>query len=196
MNTKFQIIGLSGTNGAGKDAVGEIMAKTFGYYFISVTELLRDECRRRGLPVERQYLSQISAEWRREHGLAVLVDRAIETFKALEGDYRGLVMSSLRNPYEADRIHEVGGSLVWVDADPYLRYERIQRNAAVRARGGEDDKTFEQFQAEETAEMQQSGDEATLNMSAVKARADITLLNESDDLSTLTDEIRSTFNLA
>lgn len=75
-------------------------------------------------------------------------------------------------------MHELGGKVVWVDADQRIRYERIR--AANRGRGSEDDITFEDFQAHEAAEMQSSGDEATLNMTAVKAHADITILNESE----------------
>ena len=75
-SNKLQIIGIAGTNGAGKDTVGELLAEHYGYLFVSVTELLRAEARRRGLPVEREVLRSISAEWRRELGLGVLVDKA------------------------------------------------------------------------------------------------------------------------
>lgn len=186
-----QIIGLSGTNGAGKDTVGELLAKEHNFLFISVTELLRDEARRRGLPVTREVLRQISAEWRREHGLGVLVDRAVDLFQTKAGNYRGLVMSSLRNPGEADRLHELGGIVVWVDADPQTRYARIQANAASRNRSGEDDKTFEQFLAEEQAELhrQAEGDDATLNTLAVKERSDRTITNNTDQLAALSKEV-------
>lgn len=195
MGNRLTIIGLSGTNGAGKDLVGELLAKRHGYLFISVTELLRDEARRRGLPVSREHLRTISAEWRREKGLAVLVDQAMETFKASTGSHAGVVIASLRNPYEADRIHALGGVLVWVDADPRTRYERIQTNAATRGRSAEDDKTFEQFLEEEKIEMHSSGDEATLNMSAVKDRHDMTLMNDSDSLEVLDATIVKTLGL-
>jgi dephospho-CoA kinase len=195
MSQDARIIGLSGTNGAGKDTVGELLAARHGYLFISVSELLREECRKRGLAVERQHLSAISAEWRREQGLGVLVDRAMASYEQVKANYRGVVMASLRNPYEADRVHELGGVVVWVDADPKLRYERIQANAAARNRGGEDDKTFEQFMAEEAAEMQQSGDEASLNMLAVKEHSDLVLTNDTTDMDTLNRGVMSALAL-
>lgn len=177
----MKIIGIAGTNGAGKDTVGHMLADKHGYLFVSVTDILRKEAERRGLPVEREVLRSISAEWRRQSGLGVLVDKAVAEYeKVKEKSYTGLVMASLRNPGEADRIHELGGTMVWVDADPRTRYDRVQANAASRGRAGEDIKTFEQFQAEEAAEMQQSGDDATLNMSEVKARCDTFLQNDSD----------------
>ena len=61
-----KIIGLSGTNGSGKDTVGEMLAAQHGYLFVSVSDLLREEARRRNLPVTREVLRTISAEWRRE----------------------------------------------------------------------------------------------------------------------------------
>jgi dephospho-CoA kinase len=192
-----RIIGLSGTNGAGKDAVGELLAKNHDYLFVSVTELLRDEARRRDQPVERGVLREISAEWRREHGLGVLVDRAVQMFEEAGRKYQGLVLSSLRNPAEADRVHELGGVMVWVDADPRIRYARIQANAASRNRGGEDNKTFEQFLDEEDAEMhrQAGGDEATLNTQAVKDRVDKTIMNNSGNLDDLDRELSAVLGL-
>src|SRR4051794_38619530 len=97
------IIGLSGTNGAGKDAAGHTLALKHNYLFVSVTDLLREEAKRREISVDRENLRMISAEWRRQYGLGVLVDRAYDQFKQLEEEYSGLAISSLRNPAEADR---------------------------------------------------------------------------------------------
>jgi dephospho-CoA kinase len=195
MDKKLQIIGLSGTNGAGKDTVGEVLAERHNYLFISVTELLRDEVRRRGLPVEREHLRTVSAEWRREQGLGVLVDRAVEAWKEAGAKYQGVVMASLRNPYEADRIHELGGTMVWVDADPKIRYERITSGS--RGRHEEDNKTFEQFLAEEAAEMTppEGADAAVLNMAAVRERADILMENNGSDLEVFKSQIEETLGL-
>lgn len=192
MDKRLQIIGLSGTNGAGKDTVGEVLAERHGYLFVSVTELLREEARRRGLAVERENLRLISAEWRREFGLGVLVDRAVAAWKAAGDKYQGVIMASLRNPYEADRIHDLGGTMIWVDADPKVRYARI--SAADRGRGSEDNKTFDQFLAEEKVEMSApaDSDKAVLNMSAVRDRADILMENNGSDLEVFKQQIEKT----
>lgn len=172
----MDIIGIGGTNGSGKDSLAQILADDFGWLFVSGSDILRRELKRRGLPIERENLRALSAEWRREHGLGYLIDKAVEQFK--KGNYKGLAIASLRNPGEADRVHELGGKVVWLDADPKLRYDRIYS----RGRSTEDNKTFEQFLAEEQAEMHHSGDEATLNMAGVKAKADIFIPNDSNDL--------------
>jgi cytidylate kinase len=182
MAINFKIIGIAGTNGSGKDSVGHVLADRHSYLFVSVTDLLRAELNRRGIQVDREHLRELSAEWRREYGLAVLVDRAIEEYNKLKGQYVGVAIASLRNPAEADRIHELGGLVLWIDADAHIRYERIQNNAEARARAGEDAKSFEEFLAEEDAEMQSTGDAATLNMGEVKKRSDILLDNDQTDL--------------
>jgi dephospho-CoA kinase len=173
----MKLFGLAGTNGSGKDTVGQILAEQHNFLFISMSDMLREEAARRGQAVERDTLRTISAEWRRESGLGVLIDKAVEHYNQKGGDskYAGLAVASVRNPGEVDRIHELGGKLVWTDADPKIRYDRIFS----RQRTAEDSKSFEQFLAEEQAEMQHSGDEATLSVGDVKAKADIFLLNES-----------------
>ncbi|HEX8227292.1 MAG TPA: AAA family ATPase [Candidatus Saccharimonadales bacterium] len=189
------IIGIAGTNGAGKDTVGRILAERHGYLFVSVTDVLRAELKRRGDPIDREHLRGLSAEWRREFGYGVLIDRALESFKsALATDtYAGMAVASLRNPFEVDRIHELEGQVWWVDADPRLRFDRIQRNAATRARAAEDEKTFEEFLAEEEAEMHTTGDAATLNMAAVRDKCDVKLQNGGNELAMLEEEIAAKF---
>lgn len=182
----MKLVGLSGTNGAGKDSVAEVLRDSHNYLFVSVSDLLREEAKVRGLDTERIHLRTISAEWRRDHGLGVLVKKAIELYEQKGGDktYHGLVVSSIRNPGEVDIIHEEGGKLLWVDADPKVRYERIY------SRGRDDDeKTFEQFSKEEQAEMQYSGDKATLSIGEVKKQADETLINNSSNLGDLDEQV-------
>lgn len=188
----MKIIGISGSNGSGKDTIGHMLAERHGWLFVSVTDLLRAEAVRRGLPVEREHLRTISAEWRRESGLGALVDKAVAEFEAAGDQYAGVVMASLRNPGEVDRLHELGGTMVWVDADPKVRYDRIHS----RQRSAEDNKTFEQFIAEEEEEMHRSGDAATLDMSAVKEKADITIYNNGNDLGAFKDAAEHQLDLA
>jgi cytidylate kinase len=196
MNNKLWVIGLAGTNGAGKDTVGQMLADHHNFLFISVTDLLRNEARRRGLAVERENLRAISAEWRRELGLGVLVDKAVAEYETVRDQYAGVVMASLRNPGEADRIHSLGGTMVWIDADPQVRYERVQKNKAARGRQGEDDKTFEQFQAEEAAEMTSlGGDAATLNMAGVKDKCEVVVDNSHEDLAAFRVHVEQSLGL-
>ncbi len=188
---KQNIIGIAGSNGSGKDTAGHILVNQHNFLFVSVTEILRMELRRQGKPVERENMRELSAAWRREFGFGVLIDRAYQEYEyqlKTQG-YAGVAIASLRNPHEADSIHELGGVVWWLDADPKIRYERIQANATARQRAEEDTKTFEQFLAEEESEMHTTGDEATLDMSAVRDKADVFLENAGNSLEELKAEI-------
>lgn len=194
-----KIIGLSGTNGAGKDSAGTLLADYYDYWFFSFTDLFRAECRRRGIEPKRENLRMISAEWRRESGYATLIDRSIQLYQQMGGDrrYKGIIMSSLRNPAEADRIHELGGIVLWVDADPKIRYERIQKSAAARGRASEDNKTYQEFLAEQEQEMhpEPGADGAALNMAAVKEKSDIFISNDTEGLEQLERDLAAALKL-
>ncbi len=181
----FLVIGLAGTNGSGKDSTGHLLEQKAGFKFVSVTDILRHEASKRGLPLEREVLREISREWREARGGGVLV---AETVVHYERHYRdafpsGVVMASLRNHAEPDAVHQFGGLVLWIDADPKLRYDRIQRNAANRGelRAAEDHKTFEQFLAEENTEMfGYSDDPNALKTIDVKNKSDYILTNQID----------------
>jgi len=189
----YPIIGLGGTNGSGKDTVANFLVDRFGYLFVSGSGLLRQEARRRDLPVEREVLRSISAEWRRQSGLGVIIDKAVEAYESSSEQLSGLVIASLRNPGEADRVHDFGGLVIWIDADAHIRYDRIQRNLVSRNRPEEDNKTFEEFLREEADEMHRpaDGDSASLDGAAVKSRSDETLMNDSNDLTVLAEDLRA-----
>ncbi|MBP7807409.1 AAA family ATPase [Candidatus Saccharibacteria bacterium] len=180
----MKIYGLAGTNGAGKDSLAEMLVERHKFYFAIATDMLREELEKRGLPTDRVHKSQLSSEWRRQYGMAAIVDRAWEDFQKVKDQYDGIIIGSLRHPGEVDKIHELGGEVIWVDADPQIRYARIQNNDRGRV---EDRKTFDEFMADEAREMQPEGDEATLHVAAVKAKADIFIDNDGNDITIFKD---------
>jgi cytidylate kinase len=194
MKKPVTIIGISGTNGSGKDTIGHMLAERHDFLFVSATDLLRAEADRQGIKLERETLRTIGNEWRREYGHSVLVDKALQHFELVKGEYKGLVVASLRNYGEADRIHELGGTVVWVDADPRIRFGRI----SARLRTTEDIKTFEEFQAEEATEMHRAAgaDAATLDVSEVKDRSDISIFNDEDDIETFKTQAEKALGFA
>ena len=129
-----KIIGIAGTNGAGKDTLGELLAERCHYKFRSVSDILREELTERGLPHEREHLRALSTEWAREHGPGVLSVKTIEAYveeEKREG-YNGLAIGSIRRPGEAKAVQDEGGVVIWIDADRKLRYDRIQSGSRGR----------------------------------------------------------------
>lgn len=178
-----EIIGISGTNGAGKDTLAELRAAKQGARHVSASNILRTELDRRGLPHERENLRALGDEWRNQYGPAVLIAKTIEEYRASkDGEAQlGLTITSVRNPLEAEAILQAGGAMIWVDADRQIRYERITNRPGQRP---EDKKTFEQFCAEEDTEMHPTNpdDPAVLNMSAVKEKSNVFVTNDFADI--------------
>ena len=179
MNSKYQLIGISGTNGSGKDTVADIIVKTFNFKFISVSQLLRDEAIKRTLSADRSNTRLISSEWREKYGPSVLVDRAIAEFDQLKSNFNGLIISSIRNSGEVEKIHQLKGIVIWIDANPRFRFDRIQSNLKTRSRPEDDKISFEKFLDDERTEMYLSATNTTLDMNNVKQQADFNIINES-----------------
>ncbi|MEI7682873.1 MAG: AAA family ATPase [Candidatus Saccharibacteria bacterium] len=184
----MKIYGVSGTNGAGKDSIAEMLAERHGFFVASATDLLAAGLREKGWPIDREHKSKLSAEWRRQYGMSAVVDRAWEQYQKVKDQYQGFVVGSLRHPGEGYRIHELGGQVIWVDAEPRTRYDRISAANRGVDKASEDSKTFEEFMADQEREMHHSGDAATLNISDVKAQADILLGNSSNSVETFKDD--------
>src|SRR5574337_1477775 len=105
----MKIIGIGGTNGSGKDTIAKMLAERHGWLVVQYSDFLRDEARKRRLPIERQNLSAISAEWRADYGHDIMTERAAELFKKTKPARDGLVVLSMRHPGEAKRVKELGG---------------------------------------------------------------------------------------
>lgn len=173
-----RIIGIAGTNGAGKDTLGELLAERCGYKFVSVSNILREELTKQNIPHEREHLSNLSTQWAREHGPGVLSMKTIEAYVAVEKaeGYKGLVIGSVRRPAEAEAIQQEGGIVFWVDADRKTRYERIRSGARGRVT---DMLPYEAWAAEEDREMNPGSDDPTvLNMSATREVCDEVIMND------------------
>ncbi len=178
----MKLIGIGGTNAAGKDTIAEMLVERHGWLFVSGSEILREELKKQGKEITRKNLRGLSAAWRRQSGLGVLIDMAVEQFDSTK--HKGLVISSLRNYGEADEVHNLGGKVIWVDADPKIRFQRI----ITRQRSQEDKISYKEFLMHEAEEMEhQEGDHHTLNNSGVKERADIFLENNGDDVEKFKD---------
>lgn len=190
-----EIVGVAGTNASGKDTLGALRQFLQNAKFVSLSDIMRHELDRQGLPHERENLGALGNKWRAESGAGVLVDKSVELYneEKTEKNYRGLTLTSIRHPKEAEAIQALGGIVIWVDADPHVRYERIQKRNADRP---EDQKTFEQFVAEENSEMQPiAGNAASLNMGGVRDIADIKIVNDYDTVEAYEAFLKQEFEL-
>lgn len=162
------IIGLTGKFAAGKGTVADLLvARGFAYH--SLSDVIREELKRRGVPESRENLTEAGNSLRREHGPAAL---AIMIRGRLQDGGRHIV-DSIRNPAEVEVLKALPGFfLVGVDAARKARFERLR----ARDRQG-DPTTWEQFCALEDKETH-STDPTTQQLSATWRAVDETLMND------------------
>lgn len=172
-----EIIGIAGTNGAGKDTLADLRFEQKGALKVSLSDILRVEATKRGLGHDRENLRMISTEWGRKFGAAALSVMTLENYWETQTDERtGLSIVSIRRPAEAKVIQDNNGMIFWIDADRRTRYNRVKDGKRGRA---EDMVSYEEFCADEDAELYPgSKDPFLVNMSAVRAMADERILND------------------
>jgi dephospho-CoA kinase len=162
------IIGITGTLGAGKGTVAKYLVDQKGFKYFSARAFFIEDVERRGLPVNRDTITEVANDLRAQHGPDYFVKTALARAQAQEGNS---VMESIRTVGEADLLKEQGAKLWAVDADIKTRYERAV------LRGSETDKvSFEKFTADEEREMT-STDPTKQNLAAVRAMADVIFTN-------------------
>jgi len=162
------IIGITGTNGAGKGTVVDYLVKSKGFVHASVREFLFAEIAKRGLPADRNSTRLVANELRKAHGSSYVIEELYKTATAMAGD---VVIDSIRTVGEAEFL-KAQGALLWaVDADRKTRYDRTLK------RWSETDKVdFETFCTYEDREMQ-STEPWDMNVFGVMKMTDTILTN-------------------
>jgi dephospho-CoA kinase len=173
-----RLIGLTGTNGAGKgEAAAYFMSR--GYAYLSLSDILREELRARGLEVSRDNLILAGNELRREFGPDVLARR---TMARVTGP---TVIDSIRNVREIEYLRTAGDFvLLAVDAPIEIRFARVS------ARGRDESAaTLDEFRRKE--DLERAGGESAQQLEACLAAADHVIINDG----TLEDLRRKLENL-
>jgi dephospho-CoA kinase len=164
MKRKPRLVGLTGTNGAGKgEAAAFFMSR--GYAYASLSDILRDELRSRGLEVTRDNLIRTGNELRERFGSDILARRVMAKLTA------PAVIDSIRNIREVEYLRtQEGFVLLAFDAPAEVRFDRV----AARGRD-ESAATLEEFRKKE--EEERGGGEAAQQLEACMAAADHLILN-------------------
>lgn len=163
------IIGLTGTNGAGKDTVADYF-KEKGFTYFSLSDEVRAECDLRELAKDRDTMQRIANEMRENLGADILAKMVLE--KIHLGNIENALVVSIRNPREVEAFKARGNFIMLaVDAPAKIRYERIS------ARGRFDDAvSFEKFLSQE--EFERHGSPTGQQLDAVIAMSDYIIIND------------------
>jgi dCMP deaminase len=162
------IIGLTGRNASGKGVAAEFL-KSRGFSYHSLSDVIRDEVRSRGLALTRDVLVATGRELRAKHGTGYLAERILERFEPGQN----YVVDSIRHEDEVGVLRKASHFyLLAIKADPALRFERIKK------RGRESDpRTIEDFDRLEQAESTAMSAEGQ-NLTATEALASHVLEND------------------
>jgi dephospho-CoA kinase len=139
---QFRLIGLTGSNGAGKgEAAAFLVAR--GYSYRSLSDIIREKLASVGLAASRDNLIAKGTELRRTGGPDILARLLLGSVNSRT------VIDSIRNPAEVECLRkEDGFILLAIDAPAAVRFERV------RARGRDESAaTLAEFIRKEAEEM-------------------------------------------
>mgnify|MGYP000078052525 CR=1 FL=1 len=175
------IIGVAGRNGAGKGELVQFLeARSFTAF--SLSDVIRQELRARGLPETRERMIDVGQELRRSSGPGALAQQLV---KQLRAD-RNYAIDSIRHPVEVEILRQCGQTfhLVWVDANIETRFERMR----ARGRSG-DPRSLAELEVLEGRE-RGSEDPNAQQLDAVEAKADFRISND-DSLEAFQAQVES-----
>lgn len=183
-------IGLAGTLNAGKDSFGDRLAEQHGFLHMSTSDMIREMKRREFgadspdalLKRNDPYINKLRAE----RGPGFLIEAVRAEWEANKKQYPGgFVASAMRAIGEAEAIQDMEGIIVFVDADPKVRYKRSQTR---KRDANEEGKSFEEFMASERSEIDvDPNDKSVQNLVAMRRMADIIIENNGNDIPAFQD---------
>ena len=150
--------------GCGKEEVLAV-AQALGFSIVRMGDVVREEVRRRGLPITDTAVGGLAHAERQAHGFGIWAER---TIPRIRGDH--VLVDGLRGRSELEVFRRAFGDdliVVAVHASPRTRYERM-----LRRRRTDDAGSIEAFQARDLREL-------GWGLGDVIATADVMLVNES-----------------
>jgi dephospho-CoA kinase len=137
-----------------------------------VRAFLIEEIKKRNLPIDRDSMYKVANELRATHTPSYIVE---QLYHQAEQTGKDAIIESIRAVGEVEALKSYQNFLLLaVDADQSLRYERAI------TRGSESDHvSFEKFQAQETAEMNNT-DPTQQNVAKCMEMADFTVYNNGE----------------
>lgn len=140
------IIGITGTNGAGKGAVVDYLIKKYNFKHKSASDFITKEIVKRSLEVNRDSMRIIGNDLRSKYGPSYIIKQLYnESINCKDNS----IIESIRTIGEVEFLKKQKDFIfIGVDTDVSLRYERIKsRNSS------KDKVSFEEFKIQEKKEM-------------------------------------------
>ncbi len=156
---------VTGMPGSGKSIVADA-ASSLGIPVVTMGDVVREEAKKRGMPINRESLAFLARELRRERGPSAIALSCVELIEAR--GYTVVLIDGLRSifEYRTFKKHFKNVKLIYVHASPGTRYIRL------RTRGRPDDpKNWYEFISRDLQEIR-------LGLPSLLYIADYVLINE------------------
>lgn len=162
------IIGLTGTNAAGKGTIVDFLKeKSFEHF--SVRGYLTERLKAQNLPIDRPHMQMLANNLRESYGPSFIIEQLYEQAK----DSENAIIESIRCPGEITALRQRPEFLLFgVDADPLTRYRRSIERASETDRN----KSYLTFLTEEQTE-NNNKEPFKQNLTKCLEEADIFVLN-------------------
>ncbi len=159
----MKVICVTGMPAAGKEEFQKVAARE-GYVIVRMGDVVREEARRRSLPITDAAVGSMAHEERQKHGTAIWAERTIPHVQA-----ERVCIDGLRSAAELATFRKAFGHglvVFAVTAPAAMRWERVQRR-----RREDDARTWEEF-------LRRDDRERGWGLEDVIASADVTIVNE------------------
>ncbi len=160
-----KIIATTGLPGSGKALFSEV-AVEYGCPIFVCGDIVREETRKRGMPLTPSNMGAVMLKIREEEGPAVISKRLVPKINASQCDT--VVVEGTRSLEEVEELRKCYGNVtvVAIHASPQIRFERL------KARGRQDDPvTWQEFETRDYREL-------NVGLGKTIALADKAIVNE------------------
>jgi dephospho-CoA kinase len=138
----MKIIGITGTLASGKTSVKDFFLSRFSSYFISLSDIIKEELLKEGKELKRENFIAKGNELRKKYGNQILAEVVTLTLPE-KINKQLIIIDGIRNPGEIEYLRKKFGKnfiLIAVDAPRELRFKRL-----LERRKEGDPATFEKF---------------------------------------------------
>ncbi len=106
MTKRRIIVGLTGPMASGKGVTADYLKKEKNFKYISLSDMVREEVKKRGLELTRENMQNTGNDLRKSGGAGILGKLVREKIESLEENY---VVDGIRNPSEVNELKKLHG---------------------------------------------------------------------------------------